>query len=301
MQCECGQVLTTPAPRFCPMCGRATATLPQTDPRSAKKVYIYAGLMLAGTVFGGIAGLMGLLSLVAAVLLILEEARPAWYANFKLPAWLHRPRLGTISAILFVLGATANLGFNVGILLFLPGLWLFLRDAANRQELGPFDPRLLTYGWRILLVVGVILASFTFSAPWNPDYYYTGYSTTERHWDGLYSVWHPGSHAGGDNDAYAMGAATVPAVLMLGAMLWAAWRGKGAVPGWFRFVPAALGVLMVLSIVKYFGQDSWARGYSGTVVSSDAAGPYWFVMMLVPFFVGSAMLAMGWNGWKRGA
>lgn len=86
---------------------------------------------------------------------------------------MRRPRLGSISTGIFVLSLALHAGLSASVLLYLLGTMLFVRDAACRRELGPFNPGLLLRGPRVLLLVGVLLASCAFSASWDPTFHFT--------------------------------------------------------------------------------------------------------------------------------
>lgn len=329
MHCmQCGQVLPPTAPKFCPQCGapvpQAAATAagvlpgpapyaPYGSPQPAarawndpvnKPVWITVGLFVAAWVTWGSGpspGLLGaLLWLAALVTLILDTLAPAWWVQLPRPAWLRRPMLGAIASGIFVLTTALTSGLSVGFLFWVAATVVFLRDAFRRGELGPFDPRQLWRGWRVLLLIGITLASFTFAAPWEAKINVSGYTSYETRWDGNYRVWNSGYSLGGSANAHSQGAATVPALLMLGVLVWAAYNGNHPVARWGRYLPAALIPVLVIWAWRWSLPPDWVKE-NNMAFGMQAEGPGYFIFLLLPYYVGAVALALGFDHWKRNA
>lgn len=302
---QCGTPLPQPQPRFCPQCGAATAPVaaayqPAPAPLSAtvdfghlwathKQTWITMGIWLVGFfLYGGPAfTLLGLAWLVAFPLLVLDALNLPFYA--QAPVWLRRPTLGAAVSVLATLTALVPGGLTFGWFLIAWGSWRFVKDSLARGEtLGPIDLRLLWVGWRRWLVIGVVLAAWTFSAPWEGGSYVSGYSYTSGDW----RYWVPG-RSFGDGSGMATGAATFPSLLLMGSVIWAAWRGAaGSVPAWFRYIPAGVAPILVLLAITHMGADEAVTGIS---VTWSAVGPFLFIILLAPFYVAAVQFARGKN------
>ncbi|HLN60571.1 MAG TPA: hypothetical protein VK464_03395, partial [Symbiobacteriaceae bacterium] len=164
-------------------------------------------------------------------------------------------------------------------------------SLARGETLGPIDLRLLWVGWRRWLVIGTVLAAWTFTAPWEAGTYVTGYSYTSGGW----RYWVPGS-SGGDGSGMATGAATIPGLLLMGTVIWAAWRGiSGSVPTWFRYIPAAVAPILIIFAVVHAQRPDWTDNYTGIAYGWSAVGPLLFIILLSPFYVAAVQFARGKN------
>jgi hypothetical protein len=313
-QCrQCGTMLPEPLPKFCPQCGAPVAPVspfppsqPAVNPGAAwathRQSLIATGLFVLGFLMGGApaVSLLGLAWLVAIPLIVLDALGLPFMA--QLPAFLRRPNLGAAVSLLAIVTTAVPAGITLGWFALAGGTYMWLKEAARRGEtvIGPFDFRLSGYGWRRWLLVGIVLAAFTFAASWEPWTYVSGYSYTTRSggWEYTYRVpgseYDPGSGMG-------TGAATVPALLMSAVVLWSAYVGRGGqVPAWFRYVPAIVSPVLILLAVRHFGVAAWTQNYRDTVVTSPPGGPYLFVILLIPFYLAAFNLARGKNHWKAG-
>lgn len=215
----------------------------------------------------------------------------------------------------FVAFAGAMAGANWVFPFALAAAAVFLSDARRRGELGNFDPAMLLRGARLSILVGVVIAALAFSAPWeNWEIGASGWSNTrqETREDGVYVVTtsQEGFRESGQRNAHDMGASTVPALLMIGALAWCAWSGAPTT-GWRRFIPLAFAAALVLWGI-YFLDPKTIYGEGGTISTEDpnlgspgdtrlAPGPAYFLVLLVPFYLGAAVLAVRNRGKLRGA
>jgi hypothetical protein len=227
-----------------------------------------------------------------------------------------------VVALLSVVLALLTLSYTPGSMFLTFSAVLFVWDAVGRGEsvAGDFDLRLLWRGWKRAILVGMVLAAMTLQMPWeNWEYYAPGYTSRENIGSGrVRQTYHSPFHAQGTQDAYSLGKATVPVLLILGTLAWATWRGEEPVrrrgtaaagvvatdtaaigdaeqpapPGWFRYVPAALaGAFVVYAVINLQPGSSPFGG-----AATWAAGPTWMLIGLLPYYVGAAMIARkGYN------
>lgn len=302
-QCQqCATPLQQPLPRFCPQCGSPTAPARAPaglDPAAAwashKPYFMATGFFVLGFLTGGGPAFiqLGLVWMVAIPLIVLDLLNPPFMA--QVPAFLRRPILGAAISLLALISVAVPAGLSLGWFLVAGGTWMWLKEALRRGEvtIGPLDLRLAWYGWRRWLLVGMLLASFTFAASWEPvtsvmsqrDYTVGSTAYRETSWFRY-----------GERSGLGTGAATLPALVLTGVLVWAAWRGQnGVVPTWHRFVPAASTPLLIILAVRHMGTPDWVKQYSDVAYAIPATGPYLFVFLLVPFYVAAAMLARGRN------
>lgn len=297
MNCNhCGHVFEAIAPRFCTNCGAPTVAAPAENPptgtpASQRATWIAIGLWVAGFLLAGGPAfeLLSLLWLAAIPLLVLDALNPAFWA--QAPAWARRPGLGGYVSALALLTVIVPGGLSFGWLLLCGGTYLFVKDSLARGEGSDwFDPRLLWRDWRRWMVIGTVLASLTFAAAWEPYTYVYGYSYTTRsgNWEYRHSI--PGSSYG-NGSAMQIGANTVPGLLMTAAIGWAMWRG--AVPNWIRYLPLALLPVLVVVAARYMGKPAWLETAKGAAFGHEAYGPYWFLILLIPYLIGAVQIARG--------
>jgi len=306
---NCGQLLPPTAPKFCPSCGAPVSPLSTARPAAwndaaNKPVWIAVGLFVAAWLTWGSGpspGVIGALAWLAVlVLLVLDTLMPAWWAQLPRPAWVRRPMLGSIAAGVFVTTTALVSGLSLGFIFWAAATVIFVKDAFRRGELGPFDPRMLWRGWRLMLLIGITLASLTFAAPWEPTVNVSGYTSYQSRWDGEYRVEHSGFSMGGENNAHAQGAATVPALLMLGVLAWAAYRGGHPAARWGRFLPVALAPVLIIWAWRFALPPDWVQENS-MAYGMTAEGPGYFIFLLLPYYVGAVALALGFDHWRRTA
>lgn len=214
--------------------------------------------------------------LVMLILLLLDTASPAWWERLPLPSWVRRPRLGTVAASVFALTTALVSGFSFTFLFWAAATVVFLKDALARGELGPFDPRLLLRGWRLMLLVGITLASLTFTMTWEAQERITG-------WGG------GGLGPGGNTTARTAGVATVPSLLMFGVLVWASYKGSHPAARLGRFLPLAVTPVLVYLAWRATLPPSWPYGYPGAYLYIPA-GPRYFLYGLAPYYVGAVAI-----------
>lgn len=246
---------------------------------------------------------VGVLWLAATVLLVLDAVKPSLLGRTS--AWLRRPRLGAASAAIFVLFAATYAGFSFSFFAAAAGTAVFLWDAHRRGELGPFDPLGLVRGWRVLILAGVLLASFTFSASWLADYNTSGsYTKTEQ--EGDYEVRYRVNERGtiGGYTGHERNITTLPILLMVALLASAAWRPAGGQPRfwWVRFVPAGLaGALLIWGIYQTVGEsnnNAEVTKSNGPLISiwgSGGDGPMMFTIAILPACLAVAVLTLKRN------
>ena len=275
--------------------------LPSGAEGSRKRVFITVGLfalafLLSG--FGNMPGAprLGLAWLGITGLLVAQTLRPDLAA--RLPAWLRRPTLGAAACVVFLLMAVSIASFTPSFLLWVAATSVFLRDAALRGELGPFEPRLLWRGWgRRVAVVGTCFAAMCMSEQWDNNYRTYGYSTSRSSSSTYYNSggdlmkrtvttteWVPGSSFGGDTDAWTYGDG-LPALGLLALLALLAWKGPGH-PVLARTAPLAVLVPMGLWALSHIIENrSYASGVKGGSVT-EAGGPWHFLFGLIIATVG---------------
>lgn len=314
MHCpQCHQLLPATAPKFCPNCGNRVATATAAFPGYAQSapvwnapahrpVWTTLGLFVAAWLTWGGGPSPGLLPtlawLAALVLLVLDTLGPAWWVQLPRPAWVRRPLLGSIAAGIFVLTTALASGLSLGFIFWAAATVVFLKDAFRRGELGPFDPRLLWRGWRLLLLIGITLASLTFAASWEPTVNVSGYTSYETRWDGEYRVWNPGFSMGGKANAHDQGAATVPALMMLTVLAWAAYTGGHPIARWGRYLPVIFAPILFIWAYRWSLPPDWVKENSMSY-GLAADGPGYFIIFLLPYYVGAVALALGKDHWRR--
>ncbi|MDF2628728.1 MAG: hypothetical protein K0R39_2559 [Symbiobacteriaceae bacterium] len=134
--------------------------------------------------------------------------------------------------------------------------------------------------------------------PWEPRINVSGYTSYESRWDGDYRVWNPGFSMGGQANAHTQGAATVPALLMLSVLVWAAYGGNHSVARWGRYVPAALIPVLIILAWRWMKVPDWVAENS-MAFGMTAEGPGYFIILLLPYYVGAVALALGFDHWRR--
>lgn len=268
---------------------------PQRTPgdvwQANKQTWIALGLFIVGLWTGGNSSftLLGLGWLAAIPLLALDAWNPPFYQ--QVPSYLRRPTLGAWVAALAVITVALPGGITPGWFILVGGTWVFLKDSLARGEAGLLDIRSLWRGWRRWMMIGLALASFTFSADWEPWTYVGGYSTHDRVGNWEYTYWHPGQSFG-QGSGMAVGANTWLAPMLLAILVWIAWPRRKPMPSWWRYVPLALTVLAGVVASTYLHDDAWAHKYSGTV-TSPPGGPFYFIVTLIPVLIGAIQFARG--------
>lgn len=283
-----------------------SGALPAGSEGSRRRVFITMGLFALAFLTSGQgntpgAPRLGLVWLAVTGLLLAQTLRPDLAA--RLPAWLRRPTLGAAAAGVYLLVAVAIASFSVSFLAWVAATAVFLRDAALRGELGPFEPRLLWRGWgRRVAVVGVCFAAMCLSESWDNSYSTPGYSHSSSSSSTYYNSggdlmertvttreWVPGSHFGGDTTAwdYAHG---LPALGLLALLALLAWKGPGH-PVLARTAPLAvlvpLGLWALSHLIENHRIMKGFEGSSGHV--SEGGGPWYFLFGLIIAAVGVAL------------
>jgi hypothetical protein len=217
--------------------------------------------------------------LAVAVLLAIETFRPVLLE--RMPAWARPPWTERAAAFIFVTTSVMRGTSNPMGWLFVVATYLYVRDAHRRGLLTPMEPPAILHGWRRILLAGVILGAFTLAADWEGSFHSSYSSDGDR-----YTTDVPGQNAWDTGDA------TIPGVLLLLAVLWAAYDGERRWP-WWRFVPVALGLALVLfgvqrAIADASGMPEIGDGYT----SFNAAGPPWMLIALTPFYIAAIRFAL---------
>lgn len=290
---------------------RATAessvSASQPGAGSNRKVYVALGLFLAAWLVSGwgdppTAPRLGLLWLLVTVIVIAQTARPDLAARF--PAWLRRPTLGAVASAVYLLTALALASFTPTGLLWLAATIVFIRDAAERGELQPFDPRLMWRGKaRRTLFVGGVLVAMSLALTWDNNYQTSGYdrshTSTSTHYDTNRGVdvqvettthqWVSGGSFGGNLSAHDLGAG-LPTWALLATVLALSWNGSRRV--WLPIVPlATAGLLFAWSMKQLIENRLSANQFTGsTVFTTEAEGPWALILFLVPFAVGAVLV-----------
>ncbi len=228
--------------------------------------------------------------LVAVALVLARMFKPPFLAS--LPSAATGPGVGGFASLVFVAVSVmrGSASFPVG-LVFIYGTFRFVKDAYRRGELGPFDPALPLRGWpRRALLVGVALGMLNFISQWTGDfktsyttnYDYSGYSTTY-------------TYANEGRNAWATGDATVPGILLVLIVLWAAYRGPWR-PSWWRWVPTGLAVvLMGVLLQKAIADNRYVQELyeiGGNYAQFQAPGPTWGLILSLPLCVGAVVLGL---------
>ncbi|MFP2930214.1 hypothetical protein ACLESO_34465 [Pyxidicoccus sp. 3LG] len=267
---------------------------------SKKRVLLCMGLFVLSfftSGYGDVPGAprLGLVWLVVTGLLLAQTLLPGLPAH--LPVWLRRPTLGAIASVVFLLVAVSIASFTPAFLLWVAATAVFLRDAALRAELGPFEPRLLWRGWgRRLAVVGTCFAAMCMAEAWDNNYRTTGYTRSSSSSSTYYNndgdlmertvttrEWVPGSSFGGDTTAWTYGDG-LPALGLLVLLALLAWKGPGH-PLLARTAPLAVLVPMGLWALSHIIENHrYASGSGGMVF--EAGGPWYFLFGLVIATVG---------------
>jgi hypothetical protein len=282
---------------------RASASATSGTAGSRRRVFITLSLFVLAFLLSGQGNMpgaprLGLVWLAVTGLLAAQTLRPDLSA--RLPPWLRRPTLGAAASVVYLLVAVSIGSFTLSFLLWVAATAVFLRDAALRGELGPFEPRLLWRGWgRRLAVVGVCFAAMCMAEPWDNNYRTTGYSHSSSSSSTYYNSqgdlmertvttreWVPGSSFGGDTDAWTYGGG-LPAFGLLALLGLLAWKGPGH-PVLARAAPLAvlapLGLWALSHIVENRG---YASGAGGMV--TEAGGPWYFLFGLILAAAGVAL------------
>ncbi|MFP2910527.1 hypothetical protein ACLESD_36910, partial [Pyxidicoccus sp. 3LFB2] len=216
------------------------------------------------------------------------------------PSPPRRPTLGAIAAAVFLLVAVSIASFTPSFLLWVAATVVFLRDAAERGELGPFEPGLLWRGWgRRVAVVGVCFAAMCMAEDWDNQYRTSGYSHSSSSSSTYYNSggdlmertvttreWVPGSTFGGDTNAWNYGQG-LPALGLLALLALLAWKGPGH-PVLERVAPlAVLAPLGLWALSHIIENRGYASGAGGSV--TEAGGPWYFFLGLIIAAVGVAL------------
>lgn len=285
---------------------RAPEGLSVAGAGSKKRVLVAMGLFALAWLTSGLGDVpgaprMALLWLTVTGLVLAQTLRPELAG--RLPPWLRRPTLGAVACVVFLLVAVSIASFTPTFFLWVAATAVFLRDAAERGELGPFEPRLLWRGWgRRVALVGTCLAAMALSAGWDNTYYVHGYTRSSTSSSTYYnsrgdlmertvtrSEWVPGSTFGGSSTAWAYGDG-LPALGLLGLLALLAWKGPGH-PLLSRVGPLVLLAPLAFWALVHLVENhvSAVRGQSSAGFVSEAPGPWWFLFSLVITAVGVAV------------
>ncbi|NMO13805.1 hypothetical protein HPC49_01915 [Pyxidicoccus fallax] len=277
--------------------------LPVGAEGSKKRVLISMGLfalsfLLSG--YGEVPGAprLGLVWVAVTGLLLAQTLKPEWAA--RLPVWLRRPTLGAAAAIVFLLVNVSISSFTPAFFLWTAATVVFLRDAALRGELGPFEPRLLWRGWgRRVAVVGTFIAAMSLSGQWDNNYYSPGYTRTSESSSTYYNSQGdlmrrtvtttervPSSSFGGDTTAWTYGDG-LPALGLLALLALLAWKGPGH-PVLARTAPLAVIAPMGLwALTHLIENHNIAKGFEGSPgYVGEGGGPFGFLLGLAIATVG---------------
>lgn len=272
--------------------------LSSTGAGSKRRVLITMGLFALSFLLSGYGEVPGaprlaLVWLGVTGLVLAQTLRPELAG--RLPAWLRRPTLGALASGVYLLVAVSIASFTPAFFLWVAATAVFLRDAAERGELGPFEPRLLWRGWgRRVALVGTCLAAMCLSEQWDNGYHTSGYSQSSSSTSTYYNSqgdlmertvttreWVPGSSFGGTTTAWTYGDG-LPALGLLALLALLAWKGPGH-PLLGRVAPLAviapMGLWALTHIVENRGIVNHFEGSSGVVI--EAGGPWWFLFGLI--------------------
>lgn len=244
---------------------------------------------------------LGLLWLAVTGLVLAQTLWPELAG--RVPPWLRRPTLGAVACAVFLLVAVSIASFTPTFFFWVAATAVFLRDAAERGALGPFEPRLLWRGWgRRVALVGACLAAMCLSAPWDNNYSVHGYTRSSSS-SSTYSnsggdlmertvttrEWVPSSTFGGDTTAWTYGDG-LPALGLLALLALLAWKGPGH-PLLARVAPLVLLAPLGLWALSHLLEDhaSAVRSQSSAGFVSEAAGPWGFLLSLFITAVGVAV------------
>jgi hypothetical protein len=285
----------------------ASASSSPSGAGSRRRVYVALGLFVAAWMLSNMgdppsAPRLGVLWLIVTALVVAQTVRPDLAA--LLPAWLRRPTLGVVASVVYLLTALALASFTPTGLLWLAATIVFIRDAAERGELQPFEPRLMWRGKaRRALFVGGVLVAMSLTLTWDNNYQTSGYTrshtSTSWHYDTTRGAdvqvetttheYVPGGSFGGNLSAHDLGAG-LPTWALLATVLALSWNGSRRV--WLPIVPlATAGLLFVWSMKQLIENRLSANQFTGSsVFTTEAAGPWTLILFLVPFTVGAVLV-----------
>jgi hypothetical protein len=222
---------------------------------------------------------------------------------------VRRPVLGSVAAIVYVLGAFYAQPLSCGSIFYWVGLFVFLFDARRRGELGSYDPRLLWRGggMRVTMFVSLLLVLSSFSTVWENTYLTSGWTETHREGHWKVTTYHRPMMFGGKEDAYDAGLFGWPTTLLLVFGLVIAWRGpRGrvvATSNEYRFYPLGLTALLVAwgiyHAVKISRDVDATRGTGITTLY--APGPAWFLILMIPMGIAAILFAVRGDRWRERA
>ena len=256
---------------------------------SRRRVFISVALVILGLLTWdegpGEDAITAVAVVIAAAAILLDELRPSWLK--AAPGWSRRPIAGSVAAAIFVISYVLNAGLSFGALLFLLGTLVFLYDARERGELGPFDPTRFTEGRsRRVLLAGTLLACFSLSASWLGDFsYYYSYDS------GGYT--YSGTSRTPSYNAHEVEDAQIPVLLLLALVGVVTYAGRR--PRWWSVLPVAVGAGMLLyGIVKLMQNARHVEEISqGGGISVPAGGPWLFCVAAVLVLLGAFFSARG--------
>ncbi|MFL5345536.1 MAG: hypothetical protein ACJ8AT_12115 [Hyalangium sp.] len=285
----------------------SSAASSQSGTGSRRKVYVALGLFAAAWLLSNVgdnptAPRLGVLWLIVTAIVLAQTVRPELAARF--PAWLRRPTLGAVASAVYLLTTLALVAFTPTGLLWLAATIVFIRDAAERGELQPFDPRLLWRGnARRAIFVGGALVAMSLTLTWDNNYRTSGYdrshTSTSTHYDTTRGVdvqvettthqWVAGGSFGGNLSAHDLGAG-LPTWALLATALALSWNGSRRV--WLPIVPlATAGLLGAWSMKQLIENRLSATQFTGSsVFTTEAEGPWALLLFLVPFTVGAVLV-----------
>ena len=262
--------------------------MPITPPRRPRLLAL--ALILFGMLAWGDEGPFGslLLFLPAAALLLAligETFAFGWFGRVRqatpqIPwAQLHPIAVWGL-LIIGLLRSGAFFGFFV----FGIGLVLLARQGAT--GLGPLDLRLVwaTWGRRAMLVL-LLLASLTFATEWDGDF-----STTYTYDRGDYQ--YTERRSVDSRNGYETGDVQwLTPLIALGVVALA--LRPSPTRGWYRMAPLAIGLAAAfVAFLIARADDQFVKELQGYgAVKYNAAGPAWFLILMIPYCIVAAVFA----------
>lgn len=271
------------------------------------RTWTAVALLFLGALCGGGPGVawLAVVWLVVTALLVLDTLG----VSRNWAGLVRRPFLGSVAAIVYVLGAFYAQPMSCGSIFYWVGLFVFLADARRRGELGSYDPRLLWRGggMRVTMFVSLLLALASFSTVWENEYHTSGWTETHREGHWKITTTHRPMTFGGKEDAYDAGLFGWPTTLLLVAALVLAWRGpRGqvvATSNEYQFYPVGLAAMLVTwgiyHAVKLHRDVVETR--TNEITTFDAPGPTWFIIFLIPMGVAAILFAVKGDRWRAKA